>query len=59
MPVRRTADPHDIPFMGHRTSSINGKAVRIFRMGTAGTPGYQVHGNIEDARALYLCFPFT
>ncbi len=44
---------HDIPFLGHRLSSINGKTVRIFRMGMAGTLGYEVHGDIQDARELY------
>jgi glycine cleavage system aminomethyltransferase T len=44
---------HDIPFMGHRTSSINGKEIRLFRMGMAGTLGYEVHGHIDDARELY------
>jgi glycine cleavage system aminomethyltransferase T len=44
---------HDIPFMGQRTSSIDGKQVRLYRMGMAGTLGYEVHGNIDDARTLY------
>jgi glycine cleavage system aminomethyltransferase T len=44
---------HDIAFMGHRTSTINGKPVRLFRMGMAGTLGYEVHGHIDDARELY------
>jgi glycine cleavage system aminomethyltransferase T len=44
---------HDIPFMGHRTTTINGKEVRLFRMGMAGTLGYEVHGHIDHARELY------
>jgi len=44
---------HDIPFMGHRTSSIQGREVRLFRMGMAGTLGYEVHGHIDAARELY------
>lgn len=46
-------DLHDIPFMGHRQSSINGKPVTILRMGMSGTLGYEVHGNMEDAAELY------
>jgi glycine cleavage system aminomethyltransferase T len=46
-------DLHDIPFMGHRKSHINGKEVFILRMGMAGTFAYEVHGNIEDAQELY------
>ena len=46
-------DLHDIPFMGHRKSSINGKEVFILRMGMAGTLGYEVHGKMEDSRELY------
>jgi glycine cleavage system aminomethyltransferase T len=46
-------DLHDIPFMGHRKSRINGKEVTILRMGMAGTLAYEVHGNIEDAQELY------
>jgi vanillate/3-O-methylgallate O-demethylase len=44
---------HDLPFMGHRSSAIDGKPVRIYRMGMAGGLGYEVHGRIEDAQALY------
>jgi glycine cleavage system aminomethyltransferase T len=39
--------------MGHRLSAIRGKPVRLFRMGMAGTLGYEVHGDINDARELY------
>jgi glycine cleavage system aminomethyltransferase T len=46
-------DLHDITFMGHRKSRINGKEVTILRMGMAGTLAYEVHGNIEDAQELY------
>jgi vanillate/3-O-methylgallate O-demethylase len=46
-------DLHDIPFMGHRTSSISGQEVRLFRMGMGGTLGYEVHGHIDCARDLY------
>jgi glycine cleavage system aminomethyltransferase T len=46
-------DLHDIPFMGHRMSSINGKPVIILRMGMAGTLAYEVHGNAADSEELY------
>jgi glycine cleavage system aminomethyltransferase T len=46
-------DLHDISFMGHRTSSIDGHEVRLFRMGMAGTLGYEVHGPIDRAWELY------
>ncbi len=44
---------HDIKFMHHRMSSINGLEVRILRMGMAGTLAYEVHGRIGDACPVY------
>jgi glycine cleavage system aminomethyltransferase T len=44
---------HDIGFMHHRMSKINGMEVRILRMGMAGTLAYEVHGRVEDARPIY------
>jgi glycine cleavage system aminomethyltransferase T len=46
-------DLHDIRFMHHRPSSIDGMEVRVLRMGMAGTLAYEVHGKIEDARPVY------
>ena len=46
-------DLHDIRFMHHRLSSIDGMEVRILRMGMAGTLAYEVHGKLEDARPVY------
>lgn len=46
-------DLHDIKFMHHRTSRINGIQVRILRMGMAGTLAYEVHGAIEGAQDVY------
>ncbi|OFV69220.1 aminomethyltransferase family protein [Acetobacterium wieringae] len=46
-------DLHDIKFMFSRDSSIAGKPVFILRTGMAGTLGYEVHGNAEDAVAVY------
>lgn len=44
---------HDIKFMHHRMSSIEGMEVRVLRMGMAGTLAYEVHGKVEDARPVY------
>jgi glycine cleavage system aminomethyltransferase T len=44
---------HDIKFMHHRMSSIDGMEARILRMGMAGTLAYEVHGKVEDARPVY------
>ncbi len=46
-------DLHDIGFLRHRMSKINGKDVRVVRIGMAGTLAYEVHGKIEDAHAVY------
>jgi len=46
-------DLHDIRFMHHRMSSIDGKEVRILRMGMAGTLAYEVHGQVKDAYPVY------
>lgn len=44
---------HDIKFGRHRLSSINGKEVRITRMGMAGSLAYEVQGNTEEAISIY------
>ena len=46
-------DLHDVKFMNFRNTSINGKTVRIARMGMAGTLAYELHGDTEDAYELY------
>ena len=46
-------DLHDIRFMHHRMSSINGMEVRVLRMGMAGTLAYEVHGQVGDAHPVY------
>lgn len=46
-------DLHDIKFMYSRDSQIAGKDVFILRTSMAGTLGYEVHGNIEDALIVY------
>lgn len=47
------SDLHDIRFMRFRNSSINGKEVRVARMGMAGTLAYELHGDTKDAYELY------
>ncbi|HME41533.1 MAG TPA: hypothetical protein VKF36_00485 [Syntrophorhabdales bacterium] len=44
---------HDIKFMHHRVSSIDGRSVRIIRMGMAGSLAYETHGILEDAIPVY------
>ena len=46
-------DLHDIGFMRNRLSSIDGREVRILRIGMAGGLAYEVHGKSEDAVAVY------
>ena len=46
-------DLRDIGHLRFRASSIAGHAVRICRVGMAGTLAYEVHGPIEDAIDVY------
>ena len=46
-------DLHDIAFIHHRPTTIAGKAVRILRLGMAGTLAYEAHGPFDDAHAVY------
>lgn len=46
-------DLHDIRFMNVGYSTVNGKKVRIVRLGMAGTLAYEVHGDIADAPGVY------
>lgn len=46
-------DLHDIKFMFTKNAKVKGKDVFILRTGMAGTLGYEVHGNIEDAVMVY------
>jgi glycine cleavage system aminomethyltransferase T len=47
-------DLHDLKFVHFRDSSINGKIVRILRFGMSGGLGYEVHGNMEDSRDIFM-----
>ncbi|MGI6217492.1 MAG: glycine cleavage T C-terminal barrel domain-containing protein [Coriobacteriales bacterium] len=44
---------HDLPFLGHRKSKIDGRDVRILRVGMAGSLAYEVHGKFEDSVYVY------
>ena len=44
---------HDVKFLRHRMTSINGMDVRILRIGMAGTLAYELHGPVENAVAVY------
>jgi glycine cleavage system aminomethyltransferase T len=46
-------DLRDIGFMRFRPSSIAGKNVLLLRQGMAGEVGYEIHGNAEEAPAVY------
>ena len=46
-------DLHDLKFIHHRMSSINGMEVRILRLGMAGSLAYELHGRTEDAIPVY------
>ena len=46
-------DLHDLKFMYTADAKIDGKDVFVLRTGMAGTLGYEVHGSIEDAHAVY------
>jgi glycine cleavage system aminomethyltransferase T len=44
---------HDIKFMHHRLSSVDGREVRVLRVGMAGSLAYELHGRFEDAWPVY------
>jgi glycine cleavage system aminomethyltransferase T len=46
-------DLHDIAFMHHRPSTVAGKAVKVVRVGMAGSLAYELHGKAEDGLAVY------
>lgn len=46
-------DLHDIGFLQHRMSSIDGMTVRIQRVGMAGSLAYEVHGDFDDSIPVY------
>lgn len=46
-------DLHDLKFMNIRSATIGGHAVRVLRMGMAGTLSYEVHGRLDDGLDVY------
>ncbi|WP_220187075.1 hypothetical protein [Pseudonocardia pini] len=44
---------HDIRFLRHRTAGIDGREVRVIRIGMSGTLAYEVHGAVQDALPVY------
>ncbi|HWH26208.1 MAG TPA: hypothetical protein VNT53_06135 [Pseudolysinimonas sp.] len=46
-------DLHDIRFIRFRDTTIDGRPVRVLRIGMAGGLAYEVHGKEEDAHAVY------
>lgn len=44
---------HDLGHFHHRETEIDGRPVRVLRLGMAGTLSYEVHGRIEDARPVF------
>jgi glycine cleavage system aminomethyltransferase T len=46
-------DLHDIKFAGHRTVSVNGKPMRVIRLGMSGNLAYEVHGAIGEFEDIY------
>ncbi len=46
-------DFHNLKFLEHRMSSINGMEVRVLRVGMAGSLAYEVHGVFRDSIPVY------
>lgn len=47
-------DLHDLSFNKIHNSSIDGKPIRVLRFGMTGGLGYEVHGNVADAKEIHL-----
>lgn len=43
----------DIGFLRHRPTTVDGRDLRILRIGMAGTLAYELHGPLEDAIPVY------
>jgi glycine cleavage system aminomethyltransferase T len=46
-------DFHDLPFLEHRESTLQGMKVRILRIGMAGSLAYEIHGQFDDSIPVY------
>lgn len=47
------ANLHDIKFAKHRIQEVNGKKVRIIRLGMSGNLAYEIHGDMADYAEIY------
>lgn len=47
------ADLHDIKFAKHRTEDMDGRTVRIIRLGMSGNLAYEIHGPMTDYAYVY------
>jgi len=47
------ADLHDIKFAKHRIQMVDGKAVRVLRLGMSGNLAYEIHGDMADFVEIY------
>lgn len=44
---------HDVKFLRHQMTTIDGLDVRVIRIGMSGTLAYELHGPVEHAREVY------
>ncbi len=47
------ADLHDIKFAKHRLQEVDGRQVRVLRLGMSGNLAYEIHGPMEDFAYIY------
>ncbi len=47
------ANLHDIKFGRHRIQNVDGKDVRVIRLGMSGNLAYEIHGDIADYEEIY------
>ncbi len=47
------ADLHDIEFAKHRTEDMDGRTVRVIRLGMSGNLAYEIHGDAGDYSYVY------
>ena len=47
------ADMHDIKFARHRIQMVDGKSVRVLRLGMSGNLAYEIHGDMADFAEIY------
>ncbi len=47
------ADLHDIKFARHRNQDVDGRTVRVIRLGMSGNLAYEIHGDMDDFAYIY------